>query len=35
LLSLSPQVKAVILEHLNNKLREVATNLGFKWDADV
>lgn len=35
LLSLSPQVKAVILGHLNNKLKEIATNLGFKWDADV
>lgn len=35
LLSLSPQVKAVILERFNEKLKDIATDLGFKWDADV
>jgi hypothetical protein len=35
LLSLSPQIKAVISERFNEKLKDIATDLGFKWDADV
>lgn len=35
ILSLSPQVKSVIDARLEEELKEISTNLGFQWDADV
>lgn len=35
ILSLSPQVKSVIEAKLEEELKEISTNLGFRWDADV
>lgn len=35
LLSLSPQVKAVIFEKFANELQDVAQYFGFQWDADA
>lgn len=35
ILSLSPQVKSVIDARLEEELKEISTNLGFRWDADV
>lgn len=35
ILSLSPQVKSVIDAKLEEELKEISTNLGFRWDADV
>lgn len=35
ILSLSPQVKAVIFERMQERLQQIATNLGFRWVVDV
>lgn len=35
ILSLSPQVKAVIFERFAESLDEIARNFGFRWDADA